>query len=664
MIAKMNFVSITGPRGDIDRIVDKYLTRYEIHLEYAPSELKTVATLRPYIEQNIYREQLTRMKELAEYMGKPEYENVDTDVKRAAEKIDYIYEELNKYKNVIEEIVNKKAIIDTKLEKVMHFRGMEHNIDEILGYKFLKYRFGRIPKEHYDKFDDYSYDSLESVFIKCSEDEHYVWGIYFVSKKEKESVDAIYASLHFERTYMPDDIKGKPDDLCKKYEERLRGCQAEIDEIESEIDKLFKSNKKEFDVAYNRLKRYAMNFDIRKYAACTKESGVSYYIICGWMDEKQADSLKARLDKYEKDTVCIIDDKHETVDTMPPTKLKNPRIFKPFEMYIKMYGLPAYNELDPTIFVALTYAFIFGAMFGDVGQGLVLCIGGFLLYKIKKMNLAAIISAAGFFSTIFGFMFGSVFGFENLIDAVWLHPSKAMVNVPFIGKLNTVFIVAIGFGMVLILVTMILNIINAIKSKDKERLIFDTNGIAGLVFYGAVAAVLALFMAGKPLPASMVLIVMFGLPLLLMAFKEPLMHLLEKKKQQHEEHHIMAKENDKEHNEKEQGEGLGMFFVQMFFEMFEVLLSYFSNTLSFVRIGAFAVSHAAMMEVVLMLAGAENGSTGNLLVIILGNLFVCGLEGLIVGIQVLRLEYYEMFSRFYRGNGREFKPYNANDDIK
>ena len=96
MIAKMNFVSITGPRGDIDRIVDKYLTRYEIHLEYAPSELKTVATLRPYIEQNIYREQLTRMKELAEYMGKPEYENVDTDVKRAAEKIDYIYEELNK----------------------------------------------------------------------------------------------------------------------------------------------------------------------------------------------------------------------------------------------------------------------------------------------------------------------------------------------------------------------------------------------------------------------------------------------------------------------------------------------------------------------------------------------------------------------------------------
>ena len=102
-------------------------------------------------------------------------------------------------------------------------------------------------------------------------------------------------------------------------------------------------------------------------------------------------------------------------------------------------------------------------------------------------------------------------------------------------------------------------------------------------------------------------------------------------------------------------EGPVMFVVQSFFELFEVCLSYFSNTLSFVRIGAFAVSHAAMMGVVLMLAG--NGGTGNLLVIILGNIIVCGMEGLVVGIQVLRLEYYEFFSRFYKGDGREFKPY-------
>ena len=104
--------------------------------------------------------------------------------------------------------------------------------------------------------------------------------------------------------------------------------------------------------------------------------------------------------------------------------------------------------------------------------------------------------------------------------------------------------------------------------------------------------------------------------------------------------------------------GVGMFITQGVFELFEVLLSYFSNTLSFVRIGAFAVSHAAMMEVVLMLGGATQNSSPNWIVIVAGNIFVCLMEGLVVGIQVLRLEYYEMFSRFYKGSGREFKPYN------
>lgn len=100
-----------------------------------------------------------------------------------------------------------------------------------------------------------------------------------------------------------------------------------------------------------------------------------------------------------------------------------------------------------------------------------------------------------------------------------------------------------------------------------------------------------------------------------------------------------------------------MFLIQGFFELFETMLSYFSNTISYVRIGAFAVSHAAMMEVVLMLSGATAGHT-NWIGVIIGNIIVCALEGLVVGIQVLRLEYYELFSRFYNGSGREFKPFN------
>ena len=254
------------------------------------------------------------------------------------------------------------------------------------------------------------------------------------------------------------------------------------------------------------------------------------------------------------------------------------------------------------------------------------------------MNLAAIISVAGLFSTIFGFLFGSVFGYEELIEPLWIKPTEAMTDLPFIGKLNTIFACAITLGMILILLMMVFNVINAIKAGELKEAIFDHNGICGFIFYGSVVACVMLFMTGHALPGTVVLVIMFVIPLILIALKEPIMAIVFKKTE------AMPKQ-------------AGIFAVQAFFEMFEVLLSYFSNTLSFVRIGGFAVSHASMMGVVMMLAGAENGGMGNLIVVILGNLFVCGLEGLIVGIQVMRLEYYEMFSRFYRGGGREFKPY-------
>ena len=198
---------------------------------------------------------------------------------------------------------------------------------------------------------------------------------------------------------------------------------------------------------------------------------------------------------------------------------------------------------------------------------------------------------------------------------------------------------AIGFGMCLILLCMVFNILNAWKAGDVEHIWFDTNSVAGLVFYGSAVVSIALILNGKTLPGGIVLFIMFGVPLILIFLKEPLTALIEKKSE------VMPKEK-------------GMFVVQGLFEMFEVLLSYFSNTLSFVRIGAFAVSHAAMMEVVLMLAGAESGNL-NWIVVVLGNLFVCGMECLIVGIQVLRLEYYEMFSRFYKGTGRKFEPFRS-----
>ena len=504
----------------------------------------------------------------------------------------------------------------------------------------MKVRFGRVDVNYYKRLEKYLFDDLNAVFIEGTRNENYVYGCYFVSNADSSKVDSVFNSLHFERIAISSEYIGTPAQACEELEKEIEEKQKEIAGIKKQISELMAKNAAKLRGAKTRLEELATNFDVRKLAARIEEGDnkEDYYILCGWMGEDDVNKFLAESKNDDKVFVVVEEDKEKFFGE-PPTKLKNPRFFKPFEMFIRMYGLPANDEMDPTMFVALTYTFIFGAMFGDVGQGLCLFVFGGLLYLIKKINLAGIISIAGLFSTFFGFMFGSIFGFEDVIPALWLRPMNNMMSVPFIGKLNTVFIVAIGFGMCLILLCMVFNILNAWKAGDVEHIWFDTNSVAGLVFYGSAVVSIALILNGKTLPGGIVLFIMFGVPLILIFLKEPLTALIEKKSE------VMPKEK-------------GMFVVQGLFEMFEVLLSYFSNTLSFVRIGAFAVSHAAMMEVVLMLAGAESGNL-NWIVVVLGNLFVCGMEGLIVGIQVLRLEYYEMFSRFYKGTGRKFEPFRS-----
>ncbi|MFR1833985.1 MAG: V-type ATP synthase subunit I [Lachnospiraceae bacterium] len=638
MIEKMKFLSISGPKDDIDRVVDQYLSRYEIHLENALSELKTVRDLRPFTENNPYRTEYQRAADLAApYLNSSLPDpSADMDADKAAlviKELDWLVTELNTEKE------SKKAELKTlqdSLNKVLPFVGLDYNIKQILQFKYIKFRFGRISREYYEKFSSFVYDTIDTILFTCREDDNYVWLLYFVPDRLADKVDAIYASMHFERFYLPDEYTGTPEEACDLLNHQITSLTKEIKELEQRIISETENRKSTLLSAYSRLDTFTRNFDIRKMAACTKHEEHTFYILCGWMAEDDAARFQKEIAEDE-DTFCIVENDHKNLLNGPPTKMKNPKLFKPFEMFIQMYGLPAYNEIDPTILIGITYSFLFGFMFGDVGQGLCLLVGGFLLYRFKKIDLAAIISCCGFFSTIFGFMFGSIFGFEDIIEPLWLRPAKAMTNLPFIGMLNTVFIVAIAIGMGIILLTMILNIINAYKAHEPVESWFDTNGIAGFVFYASLVTTIVLYMTGRPLPATIILVVMFLVPLALIFLKEPLTAMVEKKA------------------EKIEG-GKGMFIVQGFFEMFEVLLSYFSNTLSFVRVGAFAVSHAAMMEVVLMLAGVESGNP-NWAVVVLGNVFVCGMEGLIVGIQVLRLEYYELFSRFYHGTGRAFKPY-------
>lgn len=632
MIEKMQFINITGPKSDIDRMVNVYLNKYEIHLENALSELNNVKDLRPFVEINPYKDVLNKASEMVKRINKDTtpYNTVLT-VEEAASIIIAQSATLDELNTKKKELKDKRNHMRDLLQQIEPFRLLNYDLRKILHFRFIKYRFGRISHEYFDKFSKYIYDNLNTVFYDCYNDKDYIWGVYFAPESSAVEVDAIYSSLHFERIMLPDEYEGTPEEAYQSMTKQLNDILAQIKDIYAKINTLIEKHAVEISSAYETLLSYSRNFDIRKMAALTheKSDAAVFYILCGWMSTNDINKFIHDIKDDTKVFVLTDNTQDENSVTKPPTKLKNPKIIRPFEMFVKMYGLPAYNELDPTLFVAITYSFLFGAMFGDVGQGLCLVIGGFLLYKIKKMAIAGVVSVAGIFSTIFGFAYGSLFGFEDILPALWLRP---MNNVML------VLIVSVALGIVLILISIILNIINSIRTKDMEKLLFDCNGFAGLIFYGCVVGCVIAIFAGAAVPATIVLVLLLGLPILSMFLKEPLTRLVE-----HKSSLISG--------------SVGMFFIESLVELFDIVLSYATNTISFLRVGAFALSHAGMMGVVLLLAGAEAGHP-NWIIIILGNIIVAAMEGLIVGIQVLRLEYYEMFGRFYRGTGKEFKAFS------
>lgn len=638
MIVKMKFLSVSGPKADIDRVCEVYLSKYEMQLENAVTELKTADNLLPFVEMNPYKEPLAKIEQFVKFLPTGE-RHADLsiekeDILKLVRDVNHDYLELMERK---EQFKRKRDELKERADVLEPFRSLDVDIRKVMKYQYMQVRFGRIGIDYYRKLERYLFEDLNAVFLEGIRSDSHVYGCYFVANADVSKVDSVFSSLHFERISLGSEYAGTPaaayDDIMQEVED----TKEEIAQIRKEIQTLMESHGAQLLGARKRLENMCDNFDVRKLAARMNDDQSESYILCGWMGEEDVEAFVREAEKDEKVFIMVEEDRARYFGE-PPTKLKNPKLFRPFEMFIRMYGLPAHDELDPTMFVAITYTFIFGAMFGDVGQGLCLFLGGGILYLTKKINLAGIISVAGIFSTFFGFMFGSIFGFEDILEARWLRPAEAMADLPFIGQLNTVFVIAIAFGMALNILVMLFNVANAAKAHDLENMLFSHNGLAGLVFYGFLVLTIVLYMTGHKAPGNVLMAVFLGGPVLCFVFKEPLGNLVRRKREKIEE-------------------GKVMFIVQAFFELFETMLSYFSNTISYVRIGAFAVSHAAMMEVVLMLSGAANGNT-NWIAFVLGNIIVCALEGLVVGIQVLRLEYYEMFSRFYKGNGREFKPFN------
>jgi V/A-type H+/Na+-transporting ATPase subunit I len=304
---------------------------------------------------------------------------------------------------------------------------------------------------------------------------------------------------------------------------------------------------------------------------------------------------------------------------------------KPFELLIKTFSLPRYRDLDPTPFVAIIFLAMYGFMFGDMGHGGVLVLLGlFFYFKVPSIrDFAALMTAAGLSSVFFGFMFGSFFGIE--MKPIWYKPID---NIPF------TMILAIGFGISVLLLGMLFQSIQRLKRRDWLNLFLGPWGIAISSVYGLMIGMSAYvyFNPGFVVTGIVFFITAAFLLFTPVVLQVPVLKLLSR----------IFRRDIEVHGD----------LLESVAEATESGLSYFTNTLSFIRVAAFGLNHAALSAAVFAIADAikQAGVPSSGIDIVVGNLTVIVLEGMIVGIQCIRLLYYEFFTKFYRGGGIPYQP--------
>ena len=620
-IAKMKLVEIEFPEDQSDVILSKLVDSEDFHPEPASKFADSVRGLTVLNRPNPYADLLARMDEAKSNLGLTlddaksqmldiaQADALFCDVVDQANKIDKLQKDLQQMINE-----NNEAITQLKNMQDDHL-----NLDQLFTSHYLQIRYGYMPTMNLDKLK--YYDDQVFLFKPFFKDGKYCYCLYMTTETHAPEVDNIFSSLYFERIHIPSFVHGMPKEAIGQLEEENDAAKKNIEKYESRKQKLFADNKADLSTIYATCKENAETSEAQKYVVVFGQQAAIY----GFCEDKYAKKLKKEFEVRDDVKVEIKPPMGDSRLT-PPTKLKENWFSKPFGMFVEMYGVPAYTDMDPTNFVAISYCILFGIMFGDVGQGAVLILVGFLAWKLKKLRLGLVGTRIGVFSIIFGCLFGSVFGSEEILTPFFM-PMKSTNTMPLL-------LAAIGIGVLLIIISMSFNVYINAKKKNWGEFLFSQNGVAGLAFYICVIllAINALGKLGLPLGTPYILVGIV-LPILLIFLKEPL--------------------NRKMQGYKMFPEGFGSFFTEGFFELFDVVLTFITNTMSFLRVGGFVLSHAGMMLVVYTLAEMIGG-VGYWITLVLGNAFVMCLEGMIVGIQVLRLEFYEMFSRYYEGNGKPF----------
>jgi V/A-type H+-transporting ATPase subunit I len=563
--------------------------------------------------------------------------------------VDRIDEEV---KATSDQLVSEKKrleLLETQLHQLEPLADVNVEVAALKDSAYMHSILGILPAANIGRLQT-SLGRIPHVFFTLREDSQkpVVW--ILGPKSNSDVLDRAAKSAYLTPLSLPDEFSGTPDQITAQIKKGIEAATKKIAELEANLGKLAATHK-------NELQKLLWEVHISRVMA---DAIVRFgqlrhtYVVVGWVPTAELENLTTRLKQASKEVLI------ETIPTTRsghhsniPVALTNNKWLRPIQELVTTFGRPSYGELDPTLLIAFSFPILYGAMFGDIGQGLVLMLAGFLAHNriaLKGLqSLGLLLVYAGFFATIFGFLYGSIFGFEGHLVEEYLHFHLEPVWMSPLGNILTILGFAIDAGIVILILGYLLSLFNNIRSRDWAHFWFGHTGVVALIFYICFLALLGGFL-GDTAIAPRVAVAIGQLPLpfniLTPIFALGLMF------------NGLFRNIAEGHRPYIEG-GIAMFLVTSFMDLFEGVISMLSNTLSFVRVGAFAVAHGGLSLAIFSLAGHE-ADLGFWITIILGNIFIIGFEGLIVYIQTMRLHYYEILGKFFHGGGMRFEPLKLN----
>lgn len=516
----------------------------------------------------------------------------------------------------IQALTAESARIDHQLDTLASFAGLDLDLSRLSSeHRFLDVRLGTVPSPNVARLREALSlaGALLSSFAAGTGIEHCVM---VGPGGRQQEIDSLLGTAGWRKVELPAELLKHPRAAREQLETRRAALAGERTALRTAADAERALWAAELASAQRRLAAASPYADT--VGSGLRVSG-GLAMIAGWVPTREVERVRKLLQARLTNPFLLEAREPEAAERPAvPTLVRHPDLLRGFAALVRTYGVPSYGEIDPTLFFAISFVLMFGMMFGDIGHGAVIVAAG-LASRGRFKAARPLLVACGLAAMAFGFAYGSVFGGEHLIAPLWQAP---------LGNPMRLLGIAVGWGIGFLLVASLLRAWNLGQTRGWRAAIGDRGGIAGIALYlGLVGAAAGALGHGPPPALGLLLAAAGGLVALAHAYGE---------------------------QTGDRGERL----VVALMETAEAAIGYFANTLSFMRVGAFSLNHVALMLAVMAVARQFDGA-GHVLALIAGNAIIIVMEGAIVAIQALRLEYYEGFSRYFSARGKSFVPLTA-----